>query len=332
MENESYAPPFFITSKMLSLCIAISEKLGKLSLYRGLASKPHLRRSQHIKSIHSSLAIEANSLSLEEVKDVIEGHLVMGSRREVLEVKNAYEAYEEIKYKDPYSLKDLKEVHAVMTKGLIGSPGQFRMGNEGVFRGEEVIFGAPPPWNVSNLMEGLFYWMNGVKDELNPLILSSVFYYEFVFIHPFEDGNGRMARLWQTALLAKWNKFFRYLPIESEIEKNQNSYYKAIDDCNKIGNSTLFVEFMLSQIDAALREALKLASSKEGQTSVYVERLLKAMKFGIPYSARDLMEKVEIKSTASFRKNYLEPALELGLIEMTIPAKPTSKNQRYIRR
>ena len=332
MEDQRYTPPFSITSKMLSLCIAISEKLGELSPYKGLASKPHLRRSQHIKSIHSSLAIEANSLSLEEVKDVIEGRPVMGPQREILEVKNAYEAYEEIKYKDPYSLKDLKEIHAVMARGLIGSPGRFRTGNEGVFRGNEIIFVASPPWNVPNLMEELFSWMNGVKADLNPLILSSVFHYEFVFIHPFEDGNGRMARLWQTALLTKWNKFFQYLPIESEIEKNQASYYRAIDDCNKIGNSNLFVEFMLSQINAALQESVRLASSDEGGASVYVGRLLKAMKFGVSYSARDLMEKVGIKSMASFRKNYLEPGLDAGLIAMTVPSKPTSRNQRYVKR
>ena len=332
MEDGGCAPPFSITSKMLSLCIAISEKLGELSVYKGFASKPHLRGSQHIKSIHSSLAIEANSLSLEEVKDVLAGRPVMGPQREILEVKNAYEAYEEIKYKDPYSLKDLKEIHAVMTKGLIGSPGQFRTGNEGVFRGDEVIFIAPPPWNVHNLMENLFSWMNGAKGDLNPLILSSVFHYEFVFIHPFEDGNGRMARLWQTALLTKWNKFFQYLPVESEIEKNQAAYYKAIDGCNKVGNSNLFVEFMLSQIDAALQEAVGLASSNEVGASICVERLLKAMKFGASYTARDLMEKAGIKSMASFRKNYLGPALDLGLIEMTVPSRPTSRNQRYVKR
>ena len=175
----SYTPPFDISSAMLTLTASISEKLGELNLYHNLDAKPHLRRSNRIRSIHSSLTIEANSLSLKEVRDVIAGHEVLGPGNEILEVKNAYAAYEELPNIDPYSIQELKRIHGIMTKGLAGESGVFRSGDEGVFDGEKVIFVAPPPRNVPVLMKNLFSWMKKEKD-LNPLILSSVFHYEFV--------------------------------------------------------------------------------------------------------------------------------------------------------
>ena len=325
-------PTYKISSAAFSLAMSISEKIGKMEIYKNLDNKPHLRRNNRIKSIHSSLAIEANSLSLKEVRDVIAGHTVLGPETEILEVKNAYEAYAQIAGIDPYSLKDLKKVHRIMTQGLIPDAGSFRKGEEGVFDGEQVIFIAPPPQNVPVLMDDLFTWMSRSKDQLNPLILSSVFHYEFLFIHPFSDGNGRMARLWQKVLLSKWRDIFQYLPIESQIEKDQSGYYKAIADCHRAGRSDIFIEYMLDRIDKALDDAMEQSTSSEDQISVYVGKLLDNMEYNVPYTASNLMSKIGIKTRDSFRNNYLRPAMDLGIVEMTIPDKPNSKNQRYIKR
>ncbi|MBQ9387365.1 MAG: Fic family protein [Lachnospiraceae bacterium] len=327
----NYSPPFDISSAMLSLTASISEKLGELNLYHNLDAKPHLRRSNRIRSIHSSLTIEANSLTLKEVRDVIAGHEVLGPRNEIQEVKNAYAAYEEIPNIDPYSIKELKRIHGIMTGGLVEESGVFRSGDEGVFDGEKVIFIAPKPQMVPGHIRDLFSWMKREK-ELSPLILSSVFHYEFVFIHPFSDGNGRMARLWQTVILTRWREIFQYLPIESQIEKDQAGYYKAIADCHSAGKSNQFIEFMLRQTDNAFTDILGQASAKEGHISEYIGRLLDVMDYDVPYTANQIMAKLDIKAKENFRQNYLRPAIELGLVEMTVPDKPRSRNQRYIKK
>ena len=327
----NYSPPFDISPAMLSLTASISEKLGELNLYHNLDAKPHLRRSNRIRSIYSSLTIEANSLTLKEVRDVIAGHEVLGPRNEIQEVKNAYAAYEEIPNIDPYSIKELKRIHGIMTGGLVEESGIFRSGDEGVFDGEKVIFIAPKPQMVPGHIRDLFSWMKREK-ELSPLILSSVFHYEFVFIHPFSDGNGRMARLWQTVILTRWREIFQYLPIESQIEKDQAGYYKAIADCHSAGKSNQFIEFMLHQIDNAFTDILGQASAKEGHISEYIGRLLDVMDYDVPYTANQIMAKLDIKAKENFRQNYLRPAIELGLVEMTVPDKPRSRNQRYIKK
>lgn len=326
-----YTPPFNLSPIMLSLTSAISEKLGELNLYHNLDAKPHLRRSNRIRSIHSSLTIEANSLSLKEVRDVIAGHEVLGPRNEIQEVKNAYAAYEALPDIDPYSIRELKRIHGIMTQGLVEESGVFRSGEEGVYDGKRVVFVAPPPQNVPSLMKDLFDWMKRARNDINPLILSSVFHYEFVFIHPFSDGNGRMARLWQTALLSQWRPVFQYLPIESQIEKDQAGYYKAIADCHKMGTSDVFIEFMLRQIDNAFSDILEQAAAKEGRISEYVGRLLDAMEYDVPYTANQIMERLGIKSKETLRKNYLNPAIEMSLVQMTDPDKPRSRNQRYVK-
>ena len=212
-----YQPPFTITNKILVYVSSISEKIGRITATGNLESKPHLRKNNRIKSIHSSLKIEANSLSLGQVRDVINGKLVLGEQKEIQEVKNAYAAYERLPEIDPYSIRQLKEFHGIMTKYLIDGSGEFRRGEEGVFNGDECIFMAPPAQFVPQLMEELFGWMKKAKDSVHPLILSCVFHYEFVFIHPFADGNGRMARLWHTAILSRWKSVFEYIPMESQI-------------------------------------------------------------------------------------------------------------------
>ena len=251
---DEYKPPFTITNSILSHVASVSEKVGRITVMSNMENKPHLRKNNRIKSIHSSLKIEANSLSLSQVRDVINGKLVLGEAKEIQEVKNAYNAYEKIAEIDPYSIEELKKFHGIMTKYIVEESGDFRSGEEGVFNGEECIFMAPR--FVPQLMNELFDWMKEVKDQMHPLILSSIFHYEFVFIHPFTDGNGRMARLWHTAILAKWNPVFEYIPIESQIEKFQDDYYDAIAKCHVEGESTVFIEFMLTQIDNTLAELL----------------------------------------------------------------------------
>ena len=253
---DGYKPPFTITNSILSHVASVSEKVGRITVMSNMENKPHLRKNNRIKSIHSSLKIEANSLSLSQVRDVINGKLVFGEAKEIQEVKNAYNAYEKIAEIDPYSIEELKKFHGIMTKYIVEESGDFRSGEEGVFNGEECIFMAPPARFVPQLMNELFDWMKEAKDQMHPLILSSVFHYEFVFIHPFTDGNGRMARLWHTAILAKWNPIFEYIPIESQIEKFQDDYYDAIAKCHVEGESTVFIEFMLTQIDNILEELL----------------------------------------------------------------------------
>ena len=326
-----YKPPFTITNEILAYVSSISEKVGRILAISNLESKPHLRRNNRIKSIHSSLKIEANSLSLGQVRDVINGKTVLGEPKEIQEVKNAYAVYEKFSQIEPFSIESLKMFHGIMTKYVVGELGDFRRGEEGVFNGTECIFMAPPARSVPQLMEDLFTWMKKEKDSVHPLIMSSVFHYEFVFIHPFADGNGRMARLWHTAMLAQWKPVFEYIPIESQIEKFQNEYYEMIAKCHVEGESTLFIEFMLSQIDKILDDISLQISDENEHLSEYLKRLLELMEYDVPYTSNTLMEKLGLKSKEGFRRNYIRPAIDMNLIRMTIPDKPNSRNQRYVK-
>lgn len=180
-------------------------------------------------------------------------------------------------------------------------------------------------------MEELFNWMKEARSSVHPLILSSVFHYEFVFIHPFSDGNGRMARLWHTAILSKWKPIFEYIPIESRIEKFQDEYYDVIARCHVDGASTIFIEFMLSQTDKILNDISVQVSQDNEQLSECIKKLLEVMEYDVPYTSRALMEKLGLKSKEGFRRNYLRPAVDMNLVRMTIPDKPNSRNQRYMK-
>ena len=326
-----YRPPFTITNDILSYVASISEKIGRITVIGNLEAKPHLRKNNRIKSIHSSLKIEANSLSLGQVRDVINGKAVLGEKKEIQEVKNAYAAYERFSEINPYSIKDLKLFHGIMTKYVVEESGDFRQGEEGVFSGDYCVFMAPSARLVPQLMDNLFDWLKEAQSSVHPLILSSVFHYEFVFIHPFADGNGRMARLWHTVILSKWKPVFEYIPIESQIEKFQDEYYLAIAKCHVDGESTAFIEFMLSQIDKILDDISVQISEDNEQLSEYIKRLLEVMEYDIPYTGKALMEKLGLKSKEGFRRNYLRPATDMNLIRMTIPDKPNSRNQRYVK-
>ena len=325
-----YKPSITISNLMLSRAISIAEKLGKIETYHSLKRMPILRRNNRIRSIHSSLAIEANSLSLDEVRDVISGKAVIGPQKEIQEVKNAYQAYELIKEFNPYRIDDLLRTHRILTNLMIEDNGKYRNHAEGVFNGDKVIFVAPPAEMVPQLMNDLFYWLNADKD-VPMLIKSCVFHYEMVFIHPFSDGNGRTVRLWQNVLLTQWNPIFEYIPIESMIQKHQNEYYDSIALCHKNGNSNGFIEFMLKMIDETLEEALNNIRKESKNISDQVHKLLEIMEYDIPLSANEIMTRLGIKSKETLRASYLNPALENGLIKRTIPDKPNSKNQKYVK-
>lgn len=328
---DEYKPPFTITNKILSYVSLISEKIGRITATSNLEAKPHLRRNNRIRSIHSSLKIEANSLTLGQVRDIINGKTVLGEQKEIQEVKNAYAAYGHLSGIDLYNIRHLKQFHGIMTKYLVEESGEFRSGEEGVFNGGQCIFMAPPARFVPQLMDELFAWIKEAQEYVHPLILSSVFHYEFVFIHPFSDGNGRMARLWHTAFLSKWKPVFEYIPIESQIEKFQDEYYEAISQCHVAGESTIFIEFMLLQIDKILDEISAQISEKNEYLPEAVQKLLEVMEYDVPYTGNALMERLGLKAKEGFRRNYLHPAVEMNLIQMTIPDKPNSRNQRYVR-
>lgn len=325
----NYIPPFTITNKMLEYTSNIMEKIGRLNNYHNFDKMPFLRRNNRISSIHASLAIEANSLSFRQVKDVINGKYVVGPEREIQEVKNAYMAYEMLDDSEPYSIEEVKSIHAKMMYLLVDDAGKFRDCAEGVFDGERCIFMAPPADMVPILMEQLFAWMISNKDEIHPLILSSVFHYEFLFIHPFSDGNGRMARLWQNVILSKWKEIFEYVPLESRIKEYQDEYYLVIANSHKNGNSNEFIEFMLRMIDEVFEKLIVDADLHLKHQSVYMNKLMDIMEYDVPMTASEIMEKLGIKSKETFRKNYIDPAIEFGVVERTVPDKATSKNQRY---
>ena len=329
--SDRYTPPYSITNRMVELIAEIAESVGRISGYKTMNSKPYLRRNNRIRSIHSSLAIEANSLTLDDVRSVIAGKNVIGPQREIQEVKNAYKAYDMLGKFDPYSIEDLQTLHGIMTYLTLEESGTFRTHDEGVFDGDVCIFMAPPPHLVPIQMKSLFQWLSEAKGTVHPLIVSSVFHYEFVFIHPFADGNGRMARLWQTALLQEWNSIFQFVPMESRIYQYQEEYYKSIAESNKNGNSDVFIEFILKMISETLIEVTE--QEKNGATiySRQVQELLRVMEYHMPYTASQLMSALGLKSRSSFYRNYLEPALRQKLITMEIPDKPKSRNQRYLK-
>ena len=312
-------PPYTITDKMLNLAATIMEKIGEANYFERLNRFPELRRKTRIKSIHSSLAIENNQLSLFQVEAVINGKAVIGEQKDIQEVKNAYKAYEKIDNINPYSIEDLKKIQGILTFAIEDDSGKFRNHGEAVYDGDVQIFMAPSHRMVPTLMDNLFSWMNEVKENVNPLILSSIFHYEFVFIHPFSDGNGRTARLWQTAILAHWKDLFKYIPIESIIRKHQEEYYTAIQNCNNAGNSNEFIEFMLKIIDEAVdgmilnqqettqettqkttqEKIINLIKKNPGITQVEMAKALDLTRDGISYNIKTLKEKGIIERVGS---------------------------------
>lgn len=253
MKNKK--PPFEITNTMIDLVAEIAELVGKLTTMNPMSANPTLRRTNRIRTIHGSLAIEQNTLSLEQVTAVLNGKQVLAPPKDIAEVKNAYEIYERLDELNPYSVDDLLTAHAVLTRGLVEESGMFRSRPVGVVdqEGRVLHFGTLPQY-VPDLVMELLDWTK--HSNVHMLIRSCVFHYEFELIHPFADGNGRLGRLWHTLLLSKWNPAFAWLPVESMIYSNQAEYYAAINASNDAAESTVFIEFMLSTIKASLIDAI----------------------------------------------------------------------------
>lgn len=326
---DNYIPPYDITEEMLTLTSEIMELLGELKNVSDLEKLPRLRRVSRIKSIHSSLAIENNTLTLQQVTDVIEGRRVLGPEDDILAVKNAFEVYKMLDEIDPLSVDDLVKSHGIMMKGLVEEAGQIRTSPVGVINQKgDVIHVAPPAMMASGLLYQLFDWLKQSNAQM--LIKSSVFHYEFEFIHPFRDGNGRMGRLWQTALLSMWKPIFRWIPIESIIKDNQEEYYNAITLSTSEGKSNRFIVFMLGVIKSALIDITKDTRNHYNHINNQITALMAVIE-SYPMTLTELMQKVGLRSRDTFRKNYIIPALEAGLIGMTEPDKPRSRNQRYFK-
>lgn len=322
MKKSSYLPPYTITPEIINLISDICETIGSLSIAIPSNLTPILRRSNRLRTIQASLAIENNSLSLEQVTAIIQGKKVLGPPKEILEVKNAFAAYEMLPLLNQFTEKALLKVHKILMSSLIDDPGRYRSTSIGIMKGNEVIHIAPSASLVPSLMNDLFQWLKYTDDH--PLITSSVFHYELEFIHPFSDGNGRIGRLWQTLILSKWKPFLAYLPVETVIRNRQEEYYKILSESDKQGNSTEFITFMLITIKDSLQET----DQENVLVSDQVKKLLNTLnKDSLP--ALEIMQKLGLKHRPTFRNNYLHPALHYGLIEMTIPDKPNSRLQKY---
>ena len=253
MNNEpSYIPPFTVSAEAINLIAGISAQIERYAIRLEQQDGLHLRKANRIKTIHSSLAIEGNMLSEEEVADIIDGKTVVAPLRQIQEVRNAIATYELFPTLDAFEEKDLLKAHKVMMQALVDDAGQYRRGGVGVFGERGLVHLAPPAERVPELMGGLFDWLKQSQDHL--LIRSCVFHYEFEFIHPFIDGNGRMGRLWQSLILGKLHPLFEHLPVENMVYANQQQYYDAITASSNAGQSGPFIDFMLGEIYKTLKE------------------------------------------------------------------------------
>lgn len=317
-----------MTDNIMNLLAETSEQIGRIKVLSHGNLNPHLRKENRIRTIHSSLAIEQNSLTLEQVTAILDGKRILGNSNEIREVKNAYTTYEMMLELNPYSVDDLLEAHKQMMAGLISENGRFRTSGVGVFAGDQVIHMAPPAKLVPGEIQNLITWYRNSK--VHPLIKSAIFHYEFEFIHPFADGNGRMGRLWHSLLLGNWNEIFFWLPIEELIRSRQEEYYQALGKSDELGESSPFVEFMLEVILDTLKETTVVGKTKKAENP-QVQKLLEVLD-GEELSATEIMERLGLSHRPTFRRNYLNPALEEEFIEMTIPEKPKSRNQKYRRK
>ena len=263
-----YTPPFEITSKIIELISNISEKIGEINSLQDSPYSVQLRKENRIKTIHSSLAIENNSLSLEQITAIIDGKRVLGNPNEIQEVKNSIQAYDLLLSLNPYKEKDLLKAHKLMMQDLVNRNGKYRTDGVGIFDGEKVVHLAPPADRVPELMGNLFEWLKTC--DVHPLIKSCVFHYEFEFIHPFQDGNGRMGRLWQTVILKEWKEIFAWFPVETLIKENQKEYYRVLGASDSEANSTKFIEFMLSLILNTIKEIIETEKKVTQKVSVKV--------------------------------------------------------------
>lgn len=310
-----YKPPFEITSKIIELISNISEKIGEINTLQDSPYHIQLRKENRIKTIHSSLAIENNSLSLKQITAIIEGKRVLGNPNEIKEVKNSIQAYDLLLSLNSYNEKDLLNAHKLMMQDLVERNGKYRMDGVGIFDGERVVHMAPPAKRVPELMGDLFEWLK--TSDVHPLIKSCVFHYEFEFIHPFQDGNGRIGRLWQTVILKEWKEIFAWIPVETLIKENQKEYYNVLGVSDSAANSTKFIEFMLALILNTIEEIIESEKMVTPKVTVKVtvnqKKIIEAIKNN-PYITQE--ELAEIVGIA--RKNIVANMKKLqtnGLIK-----------------
>lgn len=324
----SYQPPYTITPAIVTLIEQIGESLGKLSLLNKQQDL-RLRRIHRIQTIHGSLAIEGNTLSEEQISTILDGKPVVAPPREVQEVRNAIKAYDEFQSWNPASKTDLLKAHEILMTGLIDAPGQYRTRGVDVGGAGKIVHVAPPAKRVPELMTKLLDCLK--KTDEHALIKSCVFHYEFEFIHPFADGNGRMGRLWQTLLLTRWNQLFADIPVESMVYAHQQEYYDTIAQSSKDGQSTAFITFTLKMILDEINSVSIETDQVNSQVTDQVKSLLAilAQTPSKAFPATELMTLLELSHRPTFRQNYLHPAISAGLIEMTIPDKPNNRNQKY---
>ena len=315
----SHEPPYRITSDMLSRVAQIAEAVGRAEA-GGLSQDLRLRRINRIRTIQGSLAIEGNILTEEQISTILDGKPVVASPRDVQEARNAIKAYERYERWDPASEADLLNAHQILMTGLVDAPGRYRHGRVAVMGPDGIQHVGPPAARVPSLMAELLAWLRDTDDH--PLIASSAFHYEFEFIHPFEDGNGRMGRLWQTLILTGWKSLFAHVPVESLVRARQSEYYQAIRESSSQGESTAFVAFMLDTILAAVR-----TPQEAPHVSPQVRRLLAVLTGEM--SRRDILHALGLRDRKSLRERYLSPALRGGYVEMTRPDAPSARNQKY---
>lgn len=311
-------PPFDITNTILNLSMQITTMLGELQGLKITQPKVILRKENQIKTIQASLAIEGNTLSLEQVSEIIDGSAVIGPPKDLLEVKNAIKVYNQFSEFKFSSEQHFKKAHKIMMQHLTTDAGQYRESNVGVFAGSKVTHIAPQPKMVPKLMQNLFAFLVK-KDQLSLLIKACIFHYELEFIHPFSDGNGRMGRLWQQIILTHYNELFRYLAIESLIKDKQDKYYEVLAQCDKAGNSTLFVEFSLQLIVKALETYL---AEIKYEPKTPADRLVYSQtKLNSKFTRKDYLNLFKNISTATASRD-----LKLG-VEQSIIRKFGEKNK-----
>lgn len=256
------APPFQISAKVVEIIAKIERLLGQVDASTAARPAPMLRKQNRIRTIRDSLAIEGNTLSLEQVTAIFDNKRVIGPKKEILEVSNAISAYEEVSKWKASSEKDFRKAHSILMKSLLQHPGRYRAGSVGVLKGDKVSHIAPKAIQVPRLMEALFEFVEKEKKSLSPLIISAVVHYEIEFIHPFEDGNGRMGRLWHHVLLRNYHSAFEVVPFESLIKERQLDYYKVLEKCDRSGDSTLFIEFSLELLQTAVESLLSASPNR----------------------------------------------------------------------
>ena len=316
-QEPTYIPPFTVSAEAINLIAEISGQIERYAIRMEQEDGLRLRKANRIKTIHSSLAIEGNTLSEDEVRDIIDGKTVVAPIRQIQEVKNAIATYELYNTFDAFSEKDLLRAHGVMMQALVEDAGRYRRGGVGVFGDKGLIHLAPPADRVPMLMGDLFAWLKNSKDHL--LIRSCVFHYEFEFIHPFIDGNGRTGRLWQSLILGKLHPLFEHLPVENMVYANQQAYYNAIAASSNVGQSGPFIDFMLKEIFNTLKahqgEPLK---NQEVNSSVEKEFGIKfgdefGIKYGIKFGINDKKLLLLLNSNPSFTAGDMAEQIGISL-------------------